>query len=158
MEAQQFFIIRTSPAKEQKLIEAADQVLAKKEDHGIVALFAPESVKGYIFAEGESYNKVMNSLRGVPNFKGVVSEVSFEELSKYFEKEGEQVNVNERDIVEVISGPFKGDRAKVVRIVPGKDEIVIEPVGMAVPIPVTLSRDDIRVIENPDETQTHGEN
>lgn len=150
-EEQQFYIIRTAPGKEQKLLENADQVLSKKEGHGVIAMFAPEAVKGYVFAEGQGYNKVLDSLRGVPNFKGIVAEVSFDELSKYFEKEGEQVSVNERDIVEVVSGPFKGDRAKVVRIVPGKDEIVIEPTGMAVPIPVTLSRDDIRVIKEKEE-------
>lgn len=147
-ENHEYYIVRTNPGKEAKFLETCEAVLARKEDHGIYAIFAPETVRGYIFVEGSSLTKVVDSLRGIPNNKGVIrNPIAFEELSKYFEKEGEQIEVHERDIVEMIAGPFKGDRARVVRIVPGKDEIVIEPLGMAVPIPITLSRDDIRVVE-----------
>lgn len=147
-ENHEYYIVRTNPGKEFKFIETCYQVVSKKENHGIYSIFSPETVKGYVFVEANSLSSVVDSLRGVPNNKGVIrNPISFEELTKYFEKEGEQVVVNERDIVEMIAGPFKGDRARVVRIVPGKDEIIIEPLGMAVPIPITLSRDDIRVIK-----------
>lgn len=144
----EYYIVRTASGKEDKFMDAANKLLSKKEDHGIYAMFRPESVKGYVFVEAENITKVVDSIREIPNNKGVIRKpVDFSELEKYFEKEGEQIMVNERDIVEIISGPFKGDRAKVVRIVPGKDEIIIEPLNMAVPIPITLSLDDIRVIE-----------
>ncbi len=144
----EFYIVRTVPGKEDKFVESAYNMISKKEDHGIYAIFRPESVKGYIFVEAESLTKVVDAFRTVPNSKGVIKkEIAFEELSKYFEKEGEQIVVHERDIVEIISGPFKGDKAKVIRVVPGKDEIIIEPINMTVPIPITLSLDDIRVID-----------
>lgn len=150
--AHEYYIVRTASAKEDKFIDAAMKLLEKKEDSGIYAIFRPESVKGYVFVEAESLTKVVDAVRGIPNNKGVIRTlVSFSELEKYFEKEGEQILVNERDIVEIISGPFKGDKAKVVRIVPGKDEVIIEPLNMAVPIPITLSVDDIRVIEASDD-------
>lgn len=149
----EYYIIRTASGKEDKFMEGAYKLLSKKEDSGIYALFRPESVKGYVFAEAESLTKVVDAVRGIPNNKGVIRKaIDFEELAKYFEKDGEQIIVNERDIVEIVSGPFKGDRAKVVRIVPGKDEIIIEPINMAVPIPITLSVDDIRVIEQQNES------
>ena len=143
-----YYIVRTASGKEDKFLDAAQKVLSKKEDSGIFAIFRPETVKGYVFVEAENLTSVVDGFRNIPNSKGVIKqEISFQELEKYFEKEGEQVVVHERDIVEIISGPFKGDKARVVRIVPGKDEIVIEPINMAVPIPITLSRDDIRVTE-----------
>jgi len=144
----EYYIIRTASGKEDKFMDAIEAVLSQKEEHGIYSVFRPETVKGYIFAEAESLTKVVDSLRGIPNNKGVIrTPVNPLELEKYFEKDGEQIAVNERDIVEIISGPFKGDKAKVIRIVPGKDEVIIEPINMAVPIPVTLSLDDIRVID-----------
>ncbi|MFW5704231.1 MAG: transcription elongation factor Spt5 [Nanoarchaeota archaeon] len=144
----EFYIVRTSAGKEEKFLDAIAKVISKRENHGIYSLFAPETVRGYVFAEAENLQKVVDAVRGVPNNKGVIrSQVDFAELEKYFEKEGEQIVVHERDIVEMIAGPFKGDRAKVVRVVPGKDEVIIEPLNMAVPIPITLSLDDIRVIE-----------
>jgi len=144
----EFYIIRTASGKENRFLENSYKVISKKEDHGIYCVFKPETVKGYIFVEAESLTSVIDGFRGIPNNHGVIkTPVSIDELAKYFEKKGEEVVVNERDIVEIISGPFKGDRAKVVRIVPGKDDIVIEPIDMPIPIPITLSRDDIRVIE-----------
>lgn len=148
----EFYVVRTAIGREDKFLDAVNKILSKKEDHGIYSLFRPEAVKGYVFAECESLTRLVDSVRGIPNGKGVIRHnVSFEELSKYFEKDGEQIIVNERDIVEIIAGPFKGDRAKVVRVVPGKDEVIVEPVNMAVPIPITMGLDDIRVLEQSNE-------
>lgn len=144
--AREYYIIRTVPNKEDKFMDTLEKVVTRKEDHGIYSFFRPELVKGYIFVEAESLNKVVDAVRNVPNNKGVIkTPLNPSEFEKYFEKDGETVSVNERDIVEIIAGPFKGDKAKVIRLVPGKDEVVIEPLNVPVPIPITLSIDDIRV-------------
>ncbi len=144
----EFFIVRTAPGREDKFMEGVEKMLSKKEDHGVYAVFRPETVKGYAFVEGESLTKVVDAFRVVPNSKGVIRKsINFDELAKYFEKGGEQVIVHERDIVEIIAGPFKGDKAKVIRVVPGKDEVIVEPLNMSVPIPITMSVDDIRVLD-----------
>lgn len=144
----EYYIIRTVPNKEDKFLDALEKVVSKREKPGIYSFFRPELVNGYIFVEADSLNEVVDAVRNIPNNKGVIrNPVMPREFEKYFEKHGESVNVNERDIVEIIAGPFKGDKAKVIRVVPGKDEVVIEPLNSPVPIPITLSVDDIRVIE-----------
>lgn len=144
----EFFIVRSTPNREDQFMDAIYKYLSKKEDTGIYAVFKPESVKGYVFVEAQSLTSVVDAFRGIPNSKGVLrNPVSFEELEKYFDKDAQKVVVNQRDIVEVIAGPFKGDQGRVTRIVPGKDEIIIEPLNSPVPIPITLSTDDIRVVE-----------
>lgn len=147
----EFYIIRTAQGKEDRFFENSLKVISKKEESGIYSMFRPESVKGYIFVEAKSLSNIIDSFRGIPNNFGIIkTPISIEELNKYFEKKGEEVKVNERDIVEIISGPFKGDKARVIRIVPGKEDIIIEPINMAIPIPITLNKDDIRVIESND--------
>lgn len=147
-----FFIVRTAPGREDKFMESAYKIISKRENHGILSIFRPELVKGYVFVEGESLTKVVDAFRGVPNSKGVIrKQIDGSELEKYFDKEAEKVQVSERDIIEVIAGPFRGDRGRVTRIVPGKDEVVIEPLNSPVPIPITLSVDDVRVIEEENE-------
>ena len=141
------YIVRTTPSKEIKFLNQIYDYLSKKENHGVLSAFSPESVKGYIFVETTSLKGLIDVLRGVPNNKGVIrTPVSFEEINKCSDKEGEKVVVNERDVVEVIAGPFKGDKARVIRLVPGKDEVVIEPINTPVPIPITLNLDDLRII------------
>lgn len=142
-----YYIARSAPGREEALIDSIEKMLSKKEDHGLYSVFSPDAVKGYIFVEGESFQKISDSLRGIKNFKGLIkTEIDFREIEKYFDKNAEKIIVNERDIVEVIAGPFKGDKGLVTRIVPGKDEIIIEPIDSPVPIPITLNIDDIRVI------------
>ncbi len=154
-EESEYYVLRTVPSKESKYLDNIQKVLSKKEGHGVRAVFSPETVKGYVFAEAIKLSSLVDVLRGVPNNKGVIQKpISFAEVSKYLEKEGEKVTVHERDIVEVIAGPFKGDKAKVVRIVAGKDEIVIEPINAPVPIPITLTIDDVRVLKE----ENNGEN
>lgn len=146
-EESQFYIIRTVPSKESRFIDMIEKMISKKEGHGIRSVFSPESVKGYVFVECTVLSSLIDAIRSVPNNKGVIkTPISFDEVSKYFEKEGEAVIVHERDLVEVIAGPFKGDKARVVRKIAGKDEVVIEPLNTPVPIPITLSVDDLRVI------------
>ncbi len=145
----QFFVVRSTPNREDKFLDAIYKYLSKKENTGIYAVMKPEMVKGYIFVEGEDMTKVVDAFRNIPNSKGVIrTPISFDEIAKYFDKESQRVVVNQRDIVEVIAGPFKGDQGKVTRVVPGKDEIIIEPINSPVPIPITLSIDDIRVVES----------
>ena len=147
----EFYIVRSTPNREDQFLDAIYKFLSKKEDTGIYAIFRPEMVKGYIFVEAENLTKVVDAFRNIPNSKGVIRKpITFEEIEKYFDKDSQRVTVNQRDIVEVIAGPFKGDQGRVTRIVPGKDEIIIEPLHSPVPIPITLSIDDIRVIEQAD--------
>ena len=59
----------------------------------------------------------------------------------------ERIDVNPNDIVELISGPYKGEKAKVKRVDKEKGKIVVELLEAAVPIPITVSLDSIRVID-----------
>ena len=62
-----------------------------------------------------------------------------------------EMNIKKSDIVEIISGPFKRDNAKVIRINKPKEEIVVELLEAAVPIPITVKMDAVKVIRRDDE-------
>ena len=57
------------------------------------------------------------------------------------------------DIVELISGPFKGEKAKVIRVDKGKEEVTIELIEATVPIPVTVKADYVRILEKKEEEE-----
>ncbi len=57
------------------------------------------------------------------------------------------VGIVEGDLVELISGPFKGEKARVQQIDQTKEEITVELIEAMVPIPVTVKGDSVRVIE-----------
>jgi transcriptional antiterminator NusG len=53
----------------------------------------------------------------------------------------------EGDIVELIAGPFKGEKARVQQIDESKEEITVELFESVVPIPVTVRGDSVRVLK-----------
>ena len=62
-----------------------------------------------------------------------------------------EMNIKKNDIVEVISGPFKRENAKVIRINKQKEDIVVELLEAAVPIPITVKMDAVKVIRREDD-------
>ena len=57
-----------------------------------------------------------------------------------------EIKIEKNDIIEIISEPFKNEKAKVIRIDKTKGDCVVSLLGAAVPIPVTVKLDNIRVI------------
>ena len=51
------------------------------------------------------------------------------------------------DIVEFFVGPFKGYKARVIKVDQSKEEITVELMDVAVPIPVTTKSDMAKIIQ-----------
>jgi len=57
------------------------------------------------------------------------------------------VELNVGDIVEILSGPFRGEKGKITRINEPKKEITLELLEAVVPIPLTISMNVVRLVE-----------
>jgi transcriptional antiterminator NusG len=64
-----------------------------------------------------------------------------------------EMNIQKNDIVEIIAGPFKRENAKVTRIDKAKEEVVVELLEAAVPIPITVKMDSVKVIRRESEEE-----
>jgi transcriptional antiterminator NusG len=51
------------------------------------------------------------------------------------------------DLVEISSGPFKGERARIVQVDKEKEEVTVEFFEATVPIPVTVKSESVKVIQ-----------
>jgi transcriptional antiterminator NusG len=88
----------------------------------------------------------------VPNIKGVLpGEIAPDEVKKMIEAKPQIFSITKGDIVEVINGPFKGDRAKVVKIDLEKEEVTIELLEVTVPIPITTKLSWLKVHQKVEE-------
>ena len=61
---------------------------------------------------------------------------------------------NEDDVVEIIGGPFKGEKGKIQRIDSVKDEVTVELLEASIPIPVTISTELVRLIRTAQKKET----
>ena len=68
------------------------------------------------------------------------------DLDRLLEAKPLMKSIKEGMRVEVIAGPFKGEKAKVLRVNDTKEEVTIELLEAAVKIPLTLNAEQIRII------------
>lgn len=139
------FALRTTAGREKQVVDKLIAI-AKKQD-SIYSVLSPAEVRGYVFVEAENRSDVQQAVYGVPHVKGVVEgTVSIDETTHFLESKPTQINIEKNDIVELISGPFKVEKAKVIRVNKIKEEVVVELLEAAVAIPLTLKIDAVRVI------------
>ena len=142
-----FYAMRVLIGQEKNVAALLAQSI-KHEDTGISAILAPESMQGYIFVESDKMLDMRHPALRVPNLRSLVEgDVEFDELKSFLNPEPAMVNIITGSIVELTSGPFKGEKAKVVRIDEAKEDVVLELIEAAVPIPVTVKGDQIRLIQ-----------
>jgi transcription termination/antitermination protein NusG len=147
------FGLRTAANREDQVIDYLTSKLARK-NQGILAVIRPHGMRGYIFVEATSKTDAEAALYGVPYARGLLpSEIPYPEIEHMLEQVKVEMNIQKGDIVEIISGAFKRESAKVMRINKQKEEIVVELLESAVPIPITVKMDAVKVIrrENDDE-------
>ncbi|MFZ0699472.1 MAG: transcription elongation factor Spt5 [Thermoplasmata archaeon] len=130
--------------------EVADTLLARTEEKPdvIFALLVPAALRGYVFAEGMSFEGVHEMLKGIRKARGLVAgETTLKEVEPLLVPKITVEGFVEGAIVELIAGPFKGEKARVKRIDQDKEEITVELIEAVVPIPVTVRGDHVRMLE-----------
>ena len=144
------YIVKVTTNKEDKALEMiADKV--KKKNIEIYALARPHGLRGYIFLESPDRKLAEDAVFNLPYVKGIIGEtVTYDEVKQMLEPVAADIKIEKNDIIEIISEPFKNEKAKVVRIDKPKNECVVSLLGAAVPIPVTVKLDNIRVIRRED--------
>ena len=97
-------------------------------------------------------------MQGVPYARGLLpNEIPYQEIEHMLEQVKIEMNIRKSDIVEIISGPFKRENAKVIRINKQKEEIVVELLESAVPIPITVKMDAVKVIRRESDEEEKAE-
>lgn len=121
----------------------------RKTKSTVGALIVSSRLKGYLIVEGPDEVEVKKLVTNVPHVKSVLNRpIAFEEIKDMLESKPQEVLLNRGDMVEITAGPFKGEKAKVVRIDNDKEELTVELVEVAVPIPITLKLNTVKVLSS----------
>ena len=104
--------------------------------------------------EAEDRDSAEEAAYNLPYVKGIIGKtITYDEVKNMLEPSVESISIKEGDIVEMISEPFKKEKAKVLRIDKQKEEVVVSLLGAAVPLPVTIKLDNVRVIRREGENE-----
>jgi len=140
------FAIRTTANREDQVMSFLTSN-AEKKKLGVYAVIRPHGMRGYIFVEAASKSDAEQAAYNIPYARGVLpKEVGYNEIEHMLEQVKKEINIQKNDIAEIISGPFKREKAKIIRVDKVKEEIVVELLQAAVPIPITVKIDAVKVI------------
>jgi len=138
--------LRTTANREDQVMDFLTSN-AEKKKFNVHSVIRAHGMRGYIFVEADSKSDAEQAAFGVPYARGILpKEIDYHEIEHMLEQVKREVNIQQNDIVEIISGPFKRENAKIMRIDKGKEEVVVELLEAAVPIPITLKLDAVKVI------------
>lgn len=147
------FALRTTTNREDQVVDFVSSNVQKRQ-LPVYCIIRPHGLRSYIFLEAETRESAEESFHGVPYARGLLPKpVSYEEIEHMLEQVKVQVNIQKNDIVEIISGPFTRENAKVTRINLQKEEVVVELLEAAVPIPITVKLDSVKVIRREKEEE-----
>ncbi|MCD6590301.1 transcription elongation factor Spt5 [Candidatus Woesearchaeota archaeon] len=140
------YAVRTTAGREDQVAEFIARKV-EREKIKVYSILRPHGMKSYIFLEAENLGEVEQAISGVPYARGVLrKEIPYKEIEPHVEQGKREINIKKNDIAEIISGPFKGEQCKVTRVDKAKGEVVVQLLESAVPIPITVSIDSIKVI------------
>lgn len=153
---QAYIAVKTSIGHERTV---ADAVLArsKAKDLGVFAVLAPANLRGYVLVESMNPDRLEEIVRGIRRARGVVKGegrskgISLDDIGLYLSPKPIVSGIMEGDIVELVAGPFKGEKARVMKIDETKEEITVELFEAMVRIPVTVRGDHVRVLQKEEE-------
>ena len=151
------FGLRTTANREDQVMDFVTSNADKKK-FAVYSVIRPHGMRGYIFVEAGSRQDAEQAAFNIPYARGILpNEIDYAEIEHMLEMVKVEMNIRKSDIVEIISGPFKREQAKVSRIDKVKEEVVVELLEAAVPIPITVKMDAVKVIRREDGTEEEPE-
>ncbi|MFA4855608.1 MAG: transcription elongation factor Spt5 [archaeon] len=143
------FPVRTTVGQESLVVDIISNRI-KQESLPIYSISVIPGLKGYILIEAQDELTVRRGITNTPHVKGqgiVKGAVNINDLSGLLESKPLMQSITEGAKVELIAGPFKGEKAKVLRVNVTKEEVTVELQEAAVKIPVTIKAEHIRIIK-----------
>ena len=139
------FSVKTTASQERTVAD----MIASRDESSIHAVLAPESLTSYVMVEAEDQGVIERVLDDIPHARTLVPGTSsLAEVEHFLSPKPDVEGIAEGDLVELVAGPFKGEKAQVQRIDESKDQVTVELYEATVPIPVTVRGDQIRVLDS----------
>jgi transcription termination/antitermination protein NusG len=166
-------VLKTQVGQERRVAETLTNK-ARKFGLPVLSILSPQELRGYVFIETTDILAIEKGIRGVSYARSLVAhneevrdddgnfirdrrgkivterkpvETPFSEIEHFLTPVSAVAKIAEGDIVELVSGPFRGEKAKVTRVDDAREEITVELIDSMVPIPITVKGENVRVLE-----------
>lgn len=144
---QSIFAVKTSIGHEIAVMDAIESHARSKKVE-IKSMLVSDALRGYVLVEAMSLDKLRELVRSIPKARSVVEgETTLKDIEHYLVPKKTTEGISIGDIVEIVSGGFKGEKARVLKIDELKEEITVELFEAIVPIPITVRGESVKLLE-----------
>jgi transcriptional antiterminator NusG len=152
-EKTKIFTIKTQVGKEQNTADLINSRASKSKIKILSILVTPE-LRGYIFLESYDIERIREMIKTVSYARNMLEgDIPIEQIEHFLVPASAVAKITEGDVVEMVTGPFRGETAKVTHIDDTKEEITVELFESVVPIPITVRGEQVRVIKRKEEEE-----
>lgn len=142
-----YFVVKVTSGQERVIANILQNKATRFADT-IYSVIVVEGMRGYIILESEDEVAARNFVTKEKNIHGILPKpLSVEEVDKLIAVKSMAPEIGKDDIVEFTAGPFKGYKAKVIKIDDMKGDVTVELMDVVVPIPITTKLNTARVVE-----------
>ncbi|RLG85276.1 MAG: transcription elongation factor Spt5 [Thermoprotei archaeon] len=134
----QFFAVRTT-ARQEMNVALLIENRVRNRNLAVYSIIVPSELRGYIILETAGLHVVYEAIRDMKHVKGRASgALKWDDVEKLLKPKPiiEQLSVGEE--VEIVAGPFRGLRARVVEINKARNEVVLNILEASFPLNVTV--------------------
>lgn len=147
------YVIKVTTNKEDRAMDMIIERVQKKSLQTL-SVFRPHGLRGYLFLEALDRETAEESAYDLQYVKGIIGKtITYEEVKNMLEPSVAEMKIEKGDIVEILAEPFKKEKAKVLRVDKQKEEAVVTLLEAAIPIPVTVKLDNVKVIRREGEEE-----
>lgn len=137
------YTIKTTNGREETVVDMMSLNI-KNNGLNVKSVMHPAELKGYVFVEG-NVGDIHKALQGLLHVKALKEfPIKLSDIEKFMEVKKVAVDIG--DEVEITGGAFKGDKGIITRLDKTKDEITIDLREGAIPIPMTISTEFVKII------------
>jgi len=142
-----FFAIRTT-ARQEPNVALMIEVHARSRNLPIHSIVVPPDLRGYIILETIGLHIVYEAIRGLKHVRGrAAGTLRWEDLEKMIKPKPliEVLQIGEE--VEIVAGPFRGMKAKIVDIDKARNEVSLNVLEASYPLTITVPVDYVRPVK-----------
>lgn len=148
-----YFVVKVTSGQE-RIVANMLQNKATKSDIPVYSIIVLEGMRGYIIIEAKDEVACREFVSKEHNIKGILPKpLASEEVAKLINAPSKAQEIAKNDIVEFNTGPFKGYKAKVLKIDEAKNDMTVELMDVVVPIPITTKINTAKIIQKAKEKE-----
>lgn len=152
-EKSHIYTIKTQVGKEQNTADLINS-RAEKSKLEIPSILTTPELRGYIFVESFDEELLRNTIKTISYARNMLEgDIPVEQIEHFLTPASAVAKITEGDTVEMVAGPFRGEKAKITHIDYSKEEITVELLDSMVPIPITVRGEQVRIIKRKDEEE-----